>query len=83
MTQVHAHGRTTTPHLNQTNQTWREAVEPEGTVNTSDHTTTLTNLHGVIPSTENLYSPYPTPAPLVGPMHAANSGNQLHLMQEA
>ena len=74
ITQVHAHGRTTTPHPNQTNQTRRETVEPEGTVNTSDHTTT--DCHGVIPPAGDVNPPYPTPAPLGSPMHAANSGNQ-------
>jgi len=74
MTQVHAHGRTTTPHPSQTNQTPTETVEPEGTVNTSDHTTT--DCPGVILPVGDVNPMYPTPATMVSPLHAANSGNQ-------
>ena len=58
MTQVHAHGRTTTPHPTQTNQTPTETVEPEGTVNTSDHTTT--DCPGVILPVGDVNPMYPT-----------------------
>ena len=73
-TEVHAHGRTTTPHPSQTNQTRRETVAPEGTVNTSDQT--ITDCCSVIPPARDVNPPYPTPAPLISPMHAANSGDQ-------
>ena len=67
-TQAHLHGRTTTPHSTQMNQTPTETVEP-----VSDHTTT--DCHGVIEPAGNVNALYPIPAPMVSPLHAANSEN--------